>query len=147
MRGDQRLGRALRGRFESSKEAQELQESASICAIRERPELYLGKVVTVTASYTTDSMHFEFLTDPGCRHGMLDIGFRVPEREASVDDFNAARKALCESEDKPYLCVVEAMVTVRGRIAEDHGAHLDPDATVLVINPFSVSDWEFKSGR
>ncbi|WP_315385982.1 hypothetical protein [uncultured Stenotrophomonas sp.] len=130
-----------------SAQAQDLQESVSVCAIRERPDLYLGKVVTVTASYATDSMHFEYLTDPGFCHGALDIGFRVPEREPSVDDFKAARKALCESEDKRYLCVVEGVVTVRGRIAEAHGAHLQPDATVLVINPFSASDWEFKSGR
>lgn len=130
-----------------SAQAQELQESVSVCTIRERPDLYLGKVVTVRANYTTDSIHYEYLTDTGCRYGTLDIGLRVPEREASVDAFKAARRTLCESEDKRYLCIVDGVVTVRGRIAEAPDAHLQPDATSLVINPFSVSDWEFKGGR
>ena len=123
------------------------QEKVSVCAIRANPERYLGKVVTITASYATDSSNYEFLEDPSCSNGTLDIGFRVPERDESVDAFKEAQEALCKSRGTPYLCVLEGVVTVRGEIAETTGAHLQPDLTYQIVNLHSVANWEFKDGR
>src|SRR5690606_3775793 len=113
--------------------ASDTQEDVSVCAIRANPERYLGKVVTITARYATDSSHYEYLKDPSCSNGTLDIGFRVPERDESVDDFKEAQQALCKRQGTPYLCVLEGVVTVRGEIAETTGAHLQPDLTYQIV--------------
>ena len=123
------------------------QEVTPICEIRGNPEQYLGKVVTVTAHYSTDSRHYEYLTDTGCSKGTLDIGFSVPERDKSVGAFEQAQRELCKRRGTPYLCVLEGTVTVRGDIAQTTGAHLQPDRTYLTVNLHSVTGWDFAGGR
>jgi hypothetical protein len=123
------------------------QEATPICEIRANPERYLGKVITVTAHYSTDSSHYEYLTDSDCFKGTLDIGFSVPERDKSVEAFKQAQRELCVRRGTPYLCVLEGTVTVRGEIAQTTGAHLQPDLTYPIINLHSVTGWDFSGGR
>ena len=123
------------------------QDATSICEMRANPERYLGKVVTVTAHYSTDSMHYEYLTDMGCSKGTLDIGFSVLDRDKSVEAFEQAQRDLCVRRGTPYLCVFEGTVTVRGEIIQRTGAHLQPDVTYLLINLHSVTGWTFAGER
>jgi hypothetical protein len=120
---------------------------ARICDIRANQGAFIGKVVTIDAMYSTDSMVYSFFEDPTCqRKGMLDVGFKVPERDQSVSDFQAAKAAYCR-ERKMGMCMVRARMRVRGAIAETVGAHLAPDARYLVINLHSVLSYEFTDGR
>ena len=122
--------------------------SVTICAIRQNPTQYVGQVVTVSATYSTDSSHYEYLEDPSCNAGnTLDIGFKVPERDASVEEFKAAQAAECRKTGSRGLCVIEAQVVLRGRIASTTGAHLQPNLTYLVINPHSVLGYSFRAER
>ena len=83
--------------------------SVTICAIRQNPAQYVGQVVTVSATYSTDSSHYEYLEDPSCNAGnTLDMGFKVPERDVSVEEFKAARAAECRRTGRRGLCVIEA---------------------------------------
>ncbi|MFC5579481.1 hypothetical protein ACFPOA_15845 [Lysobacter niabensis] len=121
---------------------------ATICDIQANKSQYLGKVVTVTAHYSTDSSHYEYLKDASCSNGaILDIGFKVPERDASVEAFEEGQRNLCKERGTPYLCILEGTVTVRGEIAQTTGAHLQPDVTYLIINLHSVRSFHFVDER
>ena len=119
-----------------------------ICDIQANKSAYIGKVVTLTADYSTDSSHYAFLSDQTCaKSGNIDIGFVVPQRDASVEAFESKEAELCRQRGTPYLCVLEAKVSVRGAIEEAVGAHLAADARYLVINLHSVLSADFTGER
>ena len=119
-----------------------------ICDIQANKSAFIGKVVTLSADYSTDSSHYAYLRDRTCaKQGILDIGFVVPERDPSVDAFEAKERQLCLKRGTPYLCLLEARVSVTGTIAETVGAHLAPDASYLIINLHSVQSAEFSGER
>ena len=119
-----------------------------ICDIQANKSAFIGKLVTLSADYSTDSAHYAFLRDQTCaKQGMLDIGFVVPGRDPSVDAFEAKERELCLKRGTPYLCVLEAKVSVTGTIAETVGAHLAPDARYLIINLHNVQSAEFSDER
>ena len=118
----------------------------TICDIKANKSQYLGKVVTVTAHYSTDSSHYEYLEDASCGN-ILDIGVRVQERDASVDAFKEKQRGLCRERGATYLCVLEGVVTVESEIAQTTGAHLQSDITRLIINLHSVRSFEFLDER
>ena len=122
--------------------------TVSICKIRRHPDVYLGKVVSVSATYLTDSSHYEYLKDSSCAtQNILDIGFVVPERDMSVKAFEAAQASECKRTGQQGLCVLEATVLMRGQIAQTKGAHLQPDLVYLIINPHSVLSYRFLAER
>lgn len=98
--------------------------------------------MTVSAHYRTDSMHYAYLDDEGCE-ATLQMGYEVPERDASVADFEGAESRICVETGRPYLCVLEGKLTLRGEIVWIKGAHLEPDIQTLAINPHSVVTFEF----
>ena len=121
---------------------------ASICEIRKNPADYIGKIVTVSGAYATDSRHYEYQKDASCSsENTLDIGFVVPERDASVQAFEADQAAECERTGRRYMCVLEGQATIRGEIAQTKGAHLQPDLVYLVINPHSVLSHSLRAER
>src|SRR5690242_6199478 len=121
---------------------------ASICKINSNPAAFLGKVVVVSAVYHTDSSHYEYLEDPSCSsNNILDIGFRVPQRDASVAAFEHAKAIECQRTHQQFVCVLDGPVTVRGKIAQSKGAHLQPDAIVNIINLHSVINSWLQHGR
>lgn len=123
-------------------------EPVGICEIRKNPAYYIGKVVTVSGAYATDSRHYEYLKDASCpSENTLDIGFVVPERDASVQAFEAAQAAECERTGRRYLCVLEGQAIIRGEIAQTKGAHVQPNLVYLVINPHSVLSHSFRAER
>ncbi|MFC0682853.1 hypothetical protein ACFFGH_33900 [Lysobacter korlensis] len=122
--------------------------AVSICHIRQNPEQYVGRAVTVSGIYKTDSSHYSYLLDPSCSsQSTLDLGFEVPERDASVAAFEAAKAEECKRTGQRGLCVLEASVVLRGEIASTKGAHLQPDLVYLIINPHSVLTYRFRAER
>jgi hypothetical protein len=120
----------------------------SICKINGNPKAYVGKVVTISALYLTDSSNYEYLKDSKCsRLNILELGFLVPERDASVARFEQAQAAECRRKNELGLCILQGPVTVRGEIAQTKGAHLQPDAIVYVINLHSVITSWLKAKR
>jgi len=120
----------------------------SICEIRANPEKYVGRVVTVSGDYKTDSTHYSFVSDSSCQSGSsLDLGFAVPERDTSVDAFERAKFAQCERRGQRGLCVISATVVLRGEIARTIGADHQPKLVHLIINPHSVLSYQFADGR
>ena len=118
-----------------------------VCDINSNQQEFVGKIVTIDAVYSTDSMVYSFFEDQSCqKRGMIDLGFRVPERDQSVSDFYAAKAAYCRKH-KLAMCMVTAKMRVKGEIAETVGAHLAPDARYLVINLHSVLSYEFIDRR
>ena len=115
----------------------------SICEINRDPVAYMGKVVTVSGIYKTDSMVYEYIEGQNCkRRNILPIGFRVPQRDASVTAFYMATALYCAKHNQPVVCVLEGPISVRGKIVHTIGAHLQPNAVVYAINLYSVSyDW------
>jgi hypothetical protein len=119
----------------------------SICEIRADPKKYIGRLVTVSGEYNTDSAHFEFVADPSCSNGgSLDFGFPAQDQDDSVDEFNRAKAAECERKRQVGFCVLSASVVVRGEIGEAVGADHQPDLKHLVINPQSVLLYRFQEG-
>ena len=119
-----------------------------ICDIHADENAYIGKVVTIEAVYTTDSMVYSYFEDPTCpKRGMLDLGFKVPERDSSVRAFELKKAEICKERGTPGMCLVDVKMCVTGAIAETVGAHLAPDARYLVINLHSVDSYEFLDGR
>ena len=137
------VGPQIPGAASGSSEAGE-----SVCEIRQHPDAYLGKVVTVSATYRTDSIHYEYLIDLSCStQSTLDIGFAVPERDSSVEAFERAQVAECKRLGHSGLCILEGAVVMRGEIAEAKGTHLQPNLVHLIINPHSVLSFDFRSER
>ncbi|RYG60472.1 MAG: hypothetical protein EON60_07070 [Alphaproteobacteria bacterium] len=122
--------------------------AVSICRIRQNPEQYVGRVVTVSGVYKTDSSHYSYVLDPSCSsQSTLDLGFKVPERDSSVAAFEAAEAEECKRTGQRGLCVLEASIVLRGEIAQTKGAHLQPDLVYLIINPHSVLTYRFRTER
>ena len=120
----------------------------SICEIQANPDRYVGSVVTVSGNYTTDSAHYSSIIDSSCQKGgILDLGFVVPERDKSVDAFEAAQSIECERRGERGLCVISAEVVLRGEIARTKGADHQPNLVYLIINPHSVLSYRFSDGR
>jgi hypothetical protein len=122
--------------------------AVSICEIRQHPERYVGRVVTVSGTYKTDSSHYAYVLDPSCSNqSTLELGFKVPERDGSVEAFEAAEAEECKHSGQRSICLLEASIVLRGEIAETKGAHLMPNLMHLVINPHSVLAYRFKAER
>jgi hypothetical protein len=122
--------------------------AVSICHIRQHPERYVGQVVTVSGTYKTDSSHYSYVLDPSCSsQSTLELGFKVPERDGSVEAFEAAAAEECKRSGQRGICLLEASVVLRGEIAETKGAHLMPNLVHLVINPHSVLAYRFQAER
>ena len=122
--------------------------AVSICHIRRNPEQYVGRVVTVSGTYKTDSSHYSYVLDPSCSsQSTLDLGFEVPERDSSVAAFEAAEAEECKRTGQRGLCVLEATLVLQGEIAQTKGAHLQPDLVYLIINPHRVLTYRFRAER
>jgi hypothetical protein len=125
-------------------------DAVSICQIRQHPERYVGRVVTVSGIYKTDSSHYAYVLDPSCSsQSTLELGFKAPDRDGSVEAFEAAEAEECEhsGQRSRSICLLEASIVLRGEIAETKGAHLMPNLMHLVINPRSVLVYRFKAER
>ena len=119
----------------------------SACTILADQALYIGKLVTFSAHYSTDSAHYGFLADPACGHlGSIDIGFVVPEADASVELFEQRQAETCRVRGQSYLCVLEGEVTVTGRIVRGEPRQFS-NAPSLLINLHSVQSVRFAGER
>ena len=119
----------------------------SACTVLADPSLYIGKLVTFSAHYSTDSAHYGFLSDPTCRGlGSIDIGFVVPEADASVDLFEQKQADTCRARGQSYLCVLEGEVVVTGRIVRGEPRQFS-NAPSLLINLHSVQSVTFTGER
>jgi len=119
-----------------------------ICDIHANRDAYIGKVVTIKAVYSTDSMIYAYFTDPSCSSkGVLEVGFVVPERDSSVNDFEKKERRVCRRRGNSSICLLDVNMVVRGEIVETVGAHLAPKARYLVINLHSVLSAEFLKAR
>jgi hypothetical protein len=119
----------------------------SACTILADQALYIGKLVTFSAHYSTDSAHYGFLADPTCRHlGSIDIGYVVPEADASVSQFEQKQVDTCRARGQSYLCILEGELTVAGRIVRG-GPRQFSNVPSLLINLHSVQYVTFADER
>jgi hypothetical protein len=134
---------------EAAPDAASPEAPVSICQIRQNPDRYVGQVVTVSGTYKTDSSHYAYLLDPSpCgRESTLSLGSKVPERENSVEVFEASEAEECRRTGQRGLCVLEASIVLRGEITLEKGSHLQPDLVHPVINPHSVLSYRFRAER
>ena len=113
----------------------------SVCAINSDRAAHVGKVVTVAATYKTDSAHFEYLLDPSCgTGGILGIGLKDGSRARSVEDFYAASEELCKRRDAVFLCNIHGEIVAEGTIVPG-------DDGRLKFNLLSVSSYRFADER
>jgi hypothetical protein len=113
----------------------------SICAINKDRAAFIGKVVTVAATYATDSAHFEYLMERACgAQGVLDIGFKDPARATSVERFYAASQGWCARHNAHYLCNIRGDVVAQGTVIAGQDGRLK-------LNLLSVLSYNFKDER
>lgn len=61
-------------------------QNVSICDLRDEPDRYVGKSVTLTGVYQTDRRHFSFVYDKGCGGLILSPYFGADSSQSRLND-------------------------------------------------------------
>lgn len=90
-------------------------KATRLCTINANPRKYLGKTVVIEGLYESDGATYSYIEDDRCPENadILGIGYKVPDRDPSVDLFHKAMQLRCHGE---AVCLTEAHVVIRGTI-------------------------------
>ena len=95
----------------------------SVCEVTSNLAQYVGKEVTLRASYLSDHRHGEVFWDASCRGKAILGGYEVEERDSSVDAFYNSGSKNCK---RPLACPAVAEVVVVGTLEQDEdGTYLN----------------------
>jgi hypothetical protein len=90
--------------------------SLSVCEVTSNLAQYVGKELTLRASYMSDHRHGEVFWDPSCRGKAILGGYEVENRDPSVDAFYNSDSKSCK---RPLACPAVAEVVVKGTLQKD----------------------------
>lgn len=89
----------------------------TLCKLREAGSLPVGRLFDIQSEYGFVSRHEEYLLDPSCEKGVIDIsGF--DESEKSTMDFLSARDAQCRARGQADFCAIRASLEATVQIVK-----------------------------
>lgn len=89
----------------------------TLCKMRESGALPVGRLFDVQSDYSFVSRHEEYLVDPSCEKGVIDIsGF--DESEKSIQDFLSTRDAQCRARGQADFCAIRASLEATVQIVK-----------------------------